>query len=129
MLYNCVKVIGVDGIEDVEEVVSAWVLLINVLILKVDFEDLVVLQVLPKMFYRKFLEVADVNVVHLLLLQEPLLVDEYLPQEVLVYLRFWWEIILYYMGVRSEYQFTYGVYQGKRKNRALISVCLRVLGA
>ena len=129
MLYDCVQVIGVDGVEDVEEVVPAWVLLIDVRILEVDLEDLVSLQVLPQVLYRKFLEVADVNIVHLFLLEQPLLVAEYLPQEVLVYLRFWWEIVLYYWGVRSEYQFTYGVYQDKRRSRIWILVYRLVLGA
>lgn len=95
VLHNLLKILWVHSIHDVKEVLPAGNFLISVLVLEEDAEVLLALEVLPQILHRQLLEVGDMDVIHLFLLQQPLLVGKNLPEKILVDLCFWRQIILY----------------------------------
>jgi len=120
MLHDLLEVIRVDGVQNVEKVGSTWTFLFRIGILKVNLEVSILLQLSPEILHRKFLEVRDMDVVDLLFLQEPLFIGEDLPEEVLVHLSGWWEIVLYYNEVRGMDDGAYSAYQGRCRSQLWI---------
>ena len=103
MLNNLLSVLGVDGIKNIVEIFSRWVPAIWILVLEVYVEFLVVLQVFPQVLYSKLFICRYMDVVYRILLHQLLLVGEYLPEKILVYLFDWWHVILNYKGISYRF--------------------------
>ena len=96
MLHDLLQVIWVNGVEDIEEVLSARCLLLCILVLEVDGECRVIFQVRPQPFGAKLFEARYMDVADLVLLEQLLLSREDLPHEVLVHLLLRWHVVLDY---------------------------------
>ena len=123
VLQNLLQVLGVERVEDVEKVVVVGHPIAGVNVLEVEHKLLVLLQVAPQVFDGELLEVGDVDIVDVLLLEEPLVVVENLLQEIFIALSLWWNIILNYREVREENNVTYVACQGNCKNRPWKTAC------
>ena len=75
-----------DSIEDVEEVFTVGTFIIRILVLEVNVELIIILESRPHLVYREFIKVRYIDVVHLILLQQKLLILEDFTKKVFVHL-------------------------------------------
>ena len=94
MGHDLVQVFRVDCIQYVEEILSRWTFAFGPLIRKEDDELLVLRQARPQILDGKLIILGDIDVVHVLLLEQQLLIGEHLLQEVLVDLGLRRQIVL-----------------------------------
>ena len=104
VLHDLLHVVEMDRIQDVEEVLASWVSILWIFVLEEDVECCILGEILVQPLHRELLVVRDVDILHLLLLQQPLLVVEDLSEEVLVDLGDGWEVVLDYNA--NEYNST-----------------------
>ena len=123
MVHDLLEILGVERVEDVEEVLSGGISLIGVFVLEKENELGVLLEILPQVLDGQLLEVGDMDVVDLLLFEELLLVVEDLLQEVLVALVLGRDIILNYRDVREKNNRTYVVCPCTNKSRPWKRAC------
>ena len=100
VLNYLLSILGIDCIQDIEEVLPARSFIVRVFILEVDVELLVLLQVWPKSFSADLFITRNVNIVDLILLHKLLFANQNLPHKVLVDLLLWWHIHLDYKEIR-----------------------------
>ena len=86
MLRDLLQILRVDGVEDVEEVFTVGTFVLRILVLEVNIELIIILESRPHLVYRELIKVRNINVVHLILLQQKLLVLEDLTEKVFVHL-------------------------------------------
>ena len=82
------------GIQDVKEILSRRTLAFGPIIREEDNELLVLRQARPQILDGKLIILGDIDVVHVLLLEQQLLIGEYLLQEVLIDLGLGRKIVL-----------------------------------
>ena len=82
------------GIQDVKEVLSRRTFAFGPIIREEDNELLVLRQARPQILDGKLIILGDIDVVHVLLLEQQLLISEHLLQEVLVDLGLGRKIVL-----------------------------------
>ena len=86
MGHDLAQVFRMDCIKYIEEILSRWPFAFGPLIRKEDDELLVLRQARPQILDGKLIILGDLDVVHVLLLEQQLLVGEHLLQEVLGHL-------------------------------------------
>ena len=94
MGHDLVQVFRMDCIKYIEEILSRWAFAFGQLIRKEDDELLVLRQARPQILDGKLIILGDIDVVHVLLLEQQLLIGEHLLQEVLVDLGLRRQIVL-----------------------------------
>ena len=125
MLHDLLEILRVHCVEDIKEVGASRISVIWVFILEVLVEDAILGEILPQVLDGELLEVRDVHILHLLLLEQHLLVVEDLSEEVLVHLGHWWEIVLHWRGIRCRMKETYDACRGSCRSRPCTGVCRR----
>ena len=88
------QVLWVHGVQDVKEILSRRTLAFGPIIGEEDDELLVLRQARPQILDGKLIILGDIDVVHVLLLEQQLLIGEHLLQEVLVDLGLGRKIVL-----------------------------------
>ena len=129
MFHNLLKVLRVNCIQDVEEVFPTWPLGICKLVLEVDVECVIVLEVEPQLLHRELIKVRNMNIRHLILLEQPLLIGEHLPEEILVHLCLWRQMVLDCKTVSVLMVITYATCQGRSRNPSWTGASRRTLEA
>ena len=86
MFCDLFQVLRVDSIEDVEEVFTVGTFIIRILVLEVNVELIIILESRPHLVYRELIKVRYIDVVHLILLQQKLLILEDFTKKVFVHL-------------------------------------------
>jgi len=118
MQHNLLNIFWVDCVQDVEKVLTAWALFFGIIILEENVDIGILLRILPKVLHGQFFVVWDMDVAHIILLKQPLLILEDLPKEILVHLILGWEVVLHCKTVSEKQHYTYIAYPGKRRNPA-----------
>ena len=83
VLHQLAEVVGVQRVEDVEEVITRWALALREFVRDVRHEDLVALELRVDVLHRQFIIVRHLDRRHRLLLEQLLLAREHFLEEVL----------------------------------------------
>ena len=94
MGHDLLQVIRINGVHDVEEVLSGWPFFIGKLVREVYHEWFILLKIWKDLFDRQLVVAGHMDVVDLHLLEQRLLIRKYCLEEVLVDLVRGWKIIL-----------------------------------
>ena len=84
MGHDLFQIVGIGGVEDVEEVVVVRTFIIRILVLEVDVELRIIFKGRPQLVDRQLFVVWNVDIVHLIFLFQRLIVIEDLTKEVFV---------------------------------------------
>ena len=94
VLHNLAKVVRVDGVEDVEEVLTMRSFVFRVLVWEIAVHDRIVFELWPQCLRGQLLIMRHFDDVHLVLLQQLLLAGQHILEEVLVDEWLWWQVEL-----------------------------------
>ena len=87
MVHDLFHVLGILGVEDVEEVLSRWALVIRKIIREIDHHFFVVCKLRPEILDRQFIVLRNMNGNDILLELKPLLFNKNKLKKVFVDLR------------------------------------------
>ena len=100
MGFDLFEILWVNGVENIEEILTIWLLAAWVFVLEMDCKAWVSLELWPQMFYSKLIPVRNVDVIYYLLLQDYLFISENLLEKYLIDLAFRRQVILCCIEIR-----------------------------